>query len=653
MAIPLRALIVEDSEDDALLLLLELRRGGYEPRHARVETAEALEAALDSRPWDIVFGDFSMPRFNALGAIEMVKKRHLDLPFILISGSVTEDLAAAAMRSGASDFITKGNTARLLPAVERELREAAGRRQRRQAEAALRASEHRYRELFENANDVIFSVDLNGNFTDVNQAALSLFGYSREEALRMNFIQVVSPEQVEIARRLLGERSIGAPRTIHELDCLTKEGRLARFEISSRPLVEEGNVVGLQGIARDVTARRKLEAELLQAQKMEAVGRLAGGVAHDFNNLLTAITGFSDLLAMSLDPADVRRRNVDEIKKAADRAANLTRQLLAFSRKQIMQPRVLNLNDVVREIDKMVRRLIGEDVDVRADLDPVLGSIKADPGQIEQVIMNLVVNSRDAMPRGGRLLLQTSNIKLEEASENRPKITPPGNYVLFIVADSGVGMDKDIQAHMFEPFFTTKEPGKGTGLGLATVFGIVKQNGGYISVESTVGKGTAFRLYFPRVDEQPEKNVAPSELNRSSLDGNESVLLVEDDDAIRELVESVLRMRGYTVLSADRPERAVELFNQNKNTIALMLSDVIMPRTSGVELAQQLQDLKPDLKVLLISGYTDDALAHHGVLEKDLPLLPKPFTPDALAGKVREILNGPARSASIRHSTGT
>jgi len=385
----------------------------------------------------------------------------------------------------------------------------------------------------------------------------------------------------------------------------------------------------------------RTQAQLIQAQKMEAVGRLAGGVAHDFNNLLTIITGRSRLLLERLDPDGPLRRHVQLIDQTAERAAALTQQLLAFSRKQVLQPKVLDLNAVVTSTEKMLRRLIGEDIELLTRRGSDLGSVEADPGQLEQMILNLAVNARDAMPRGGRLTIETANVELDPAFVRRHPGAQPGAHVALVVSDIGMGMDADTQAHLFEPFFTTKGPGQGTGLGLATVYGIVKQSGGYISVESELGRGTSFTIYLPRI-EQAAEAVEPGSDAAGTPQGSETILLVEDEDGVRDLTREILEMSGYTVLEARHGAEALVVGEQHPGPIHLLVSDVVMPQMGGRELADRLRALRQGIKVLFMSGYMDDAIGHHGALDPGTNLLPKPFSPDALARKVREVLDAPA-----------
>jgi signal transduction histidine kinase/DNA-binding response OmpR family regulator len=395
-----------------------------------------------------------------------------------------------------------------------------------------------------------------------------------------------------------------------------------------------------EALRQELAERQRLEEQLLQSRKMEAIGQLAGGVAHDFNNILTAITGYSELLLGDLSSYDSRHADVQEIKKAADRAAALTRQLLAFSRRQVLQPTVLNLNVVISNMEKMLRRLIREDIELVIALDPELGRVKADMGQIEQVIMNLAVNARDAMPQGGKLTIETANVVLDEEYAQQHVDVQPGPYVMLAVSDTGVGMDEETRSHLFEPFFTTKEVGEGTGLGLATVYGIVKQSGGHIWVYSEPKPGTTFKVYLPRVEEAVEsgKQVqSPAESPR----GSETVLLVEDADMVRDLAYRVLLQNGYTVLEARDGREALQVCEEHEGPIHLLMTDEVMPQMSGRELADRLMPLRPEMRMLYMSGYTDDGIIRHGVLEPGVAFLQKPFTPDALTSKVREVLDAP------------
>ena len=384
--------------------------------------------------------------------------------------------------------------------------------------------------------------------------------------------------------------------------------------------------------------RAELERQLHQSQKMEALGRLAGGVTHDFNNLLAVIIGYSELLLMRQMDSDSARPKIEQIQQAGERGAALTRQLLAFSRRQVFQPRVLNLNTAVRGIDKMLGRLIGEDIELIARLEPGLGRVKVDPGQIDQVIMNLAVNARDAMPRGGRLTIETTNVEVDEADAFRPPGMKAGSYVMLAVGDTGVGMDAETQARIFEPFFTTKEQGKGTGLGLSTVHGIVSQSGGHVGVESTPGRGTTFRVYLPPVEAEADAAEQPG-VTVGDLLGSETVLLVEDETGVRQMICQLLQVHGYTVLEAGSSDEALTICEQHPDPIHLLLTDVVMPRMGGLELAKRLAPYRPETKVLYMSGYLDDTVVHHGLLDSEMTVLQKPFTRDVLMQKVREVLD--------------
>ena len=511
--------------------------------------------------------------------------------------------------------------------------------ERRTAEAALRESEERYRTLVEGVRDIIFALSPEGTIASLNPAFETITGLRREEWVGQPFERLVHPEDLPLALELLGRVVRGELRPASQFRVRTAKGDYRVGEFSATPQLHEGRLVGILGIGRDVTERVQLEQQLRQAQKMEAVGRLAGGIAHDFNNILTAITGYADLLLEDLGATDPRRQDADEIHKAADRAAGLTRQLLAFSRQQVLQPTVLEVNKLVSDLEKMLRRLLGEDVELGTRLAPTTGRVKADPGQLEQVIMNLAVNARDAMPNGGKLTLETGNVDLDEAYAADHYPGRAGPFVLLAVSDTGIGMSEETQAHMFEPFFTTKEKGKGTGLGLATVYGIIKQSGGFIWVYSEVGHGTTFKLYLPRVEELAERASQPAQAPARAARGTETVLVVEDEAPVRSVARQVLERHGYTVLEAPSAEAALDIATRYSGTIHLLLTDVVMPGLNGRELASRLATLRPDARVIFMSGYTDDAVTRHGVLEPGSTYVQKPFTPDAIARKVREVLD--------------
>ncbi|HEX9704730.1 MAG TPA: PAS domain S-box protein [Gemmatimonadales bacterium] len=505
--------------------------------------------------------------------------------------------------------------------------------ERQQAEDALRQSETHYRTILENIADGVFITDHEGRFLDVNPRACELTGYTREELLNRKSADTYPPNDRADAATRLAEIAAGRP-AFFERPLLRRDGSIGVVEINARALAD-GRFLATM---RDVTERRQLETQLRQAQKMEAVGRLAGGVAHDFNNILTAIFGYADLLAEEFPDASPARQAIEEIRKAAQRASGLTRQLLAFSRQQVLEPVVLNINELVQDFDKMLRRVVGEDIELRLALSPAIGNVRADTGQLQQVIMNLAVNARDAMPTGGKLLIETVNTDLTEAYAAKHQPVVPGPYVMLAVSDTGTGMDPETKAKVFEPFFTTKEKGKGTGLGLSTVYGIVKQSGGYVWVYSEIGRGSTFKIYLPRVDAPADQVVAPPK--SKTLAGTETILLAEDDAMLRPLTKGLLQKLGYRVFDAESAEQALAIAGATTDRIHLLIADVVMPGASGRELARRLAKSRPDAKVLYVSGYTDDAIVHHGMLEPGLNFLQKPFTPAELSRKVRDVLDG-------------
>ena len=510
--------------------------------------------------------------------------------------------------------------------------------ERLRAEQALRNSEQSYRSLVDGVRDVIFALSPGGEVTSLNPAFEEMTGFPPAEWVGRPFEAFVHPDDVPLALDLFGRVLQGEPRPTIQFRILTRAGTYRVAEFSATAQLRDGRLTGILGIGRDVTERLGLEQQLRQAQKMEAVGRLAGGIAHDFNNILTAITGHADLLLEDLGHHDPRRADVDEIRRSAERAAGLTRQLLAFSRQQVLQPKVVDLNALVLDMDKLLRRLIGEDVELATVLDPTLGRVTADPGQLEQVIVNLAVNARDAMPQGGKLTLETRNIDLDSSYTLEHSLVKPGPYVQLTVSDSGIGMDEETQAHAFEPFFTTKPRGQGTGLGLAMVYGTVKQSGGFIWVYSEPGRGATFKIYLPRVDAPVESAAPPAPVERPPR-GSETVLLAEDEPAVRAIARQALERQGYTVLAAPSGADALALAAQHGATIHLLLTDVVMPGMSGRDLADRLTAQRPGIRVLYISGYTDNAIVRHGMLEPGLAYLQKPFRPDALVRKVRDVLD--------------
>lgn len=511
--------------------------------------------------------------------------------------------------------------------------------EQRRAGEALREANDTLRALISASPVGIVLLEPTGTVKLWNLAAERMFGWSEAEVLGRRL--PIIPQGKEGEHRALLERVLrGEEFKGVEVVRRRKDGSTVDISVSTGALLDaQGKVRGIVGIMTDVSERKHLEEQFRHSQKMEAVGRLAGGIAHDFNNLLTAITGYSDLLLNRLGGGDGLRKYVEEIRRAGDRAAALTRQLLAFSRRQILAPQVLDLNATVAGVDKMLRRLIGEDIELITRCEADLGRVMADPGQVEQVILNLAVNARDAMPAGGKLTFETANVVVDEAEAASRLDVAPGRYVMLAVSDTGCGMEPEVLSHVFEPFFTTKEQGKGTGLGLATVYGIVKQSGGHIEVSSEPGRGTRLQVYLPRVDGVLTPNGARpvrTDLPR----GSETILLVEDDETVRRLVREILRGSGYRVLETRGGDQAVLLSERYGRPIHLLLTDVVMPQMSGRELAEGVARSHPEAKVLYMSGYTDAAVVHRGVPDTGGAYLQKPFPPEALARKVREILDG-------------
>ena len=665
-----RLLVIDDSEEDAELILRELVRQGFDFSHERVDTEGALVAALQ-KPWDVIISDFSMPQFDGLRAFEVVKQHGSDVPFIFVSGVLGEERAVAAMRAGAKDYVLKGKLERLGPVLSRELAEAESRRQRVEVERALQTEERRYRSIFDSAAVALVELDLSGTkvaldeistrapveehlvegdelvtrtagqtpILAANAAALAMVEADRPEQLVGPLANALRPGSgsawVDVLRALV--TATGTFQKEVRIDTLA--GRpidvLLAFRVPATIADSRNVIMSLT----DVTDRNSLERQIRAAQRIEAIGNLAGGIAHDFNNILVVIEGYTNFLLEALPDGDTRRDDARAIQDAAQRAEGLTRQLLAFSRRQVADLKIVNLNRLVQEMDRMLRPLIGEDIGVVTALSEDLGLVEIDPTHVEQIILNLAVNARDAMPMGGKLTIETANARLDESyADTKPSDVPPGDYVMLAVSDNGTGMDEETRLHIFEPFFTTKAPGKGTGLGLSTVYGIVKQAGGFIWVYSEPGQGTTFRIHLPAKAAVRESLVSTRPAS-VALGGTETILIAEDQEAVRTLVRRVLTKAGYTVLEAPDGEQAILAYERHAGPIHAVLTDVVMPTMSGRKLADRLSAIRAGVKVLYMSGYTDNAIVHHGVLEPGVNYIQKPFTPQALLSKLREVLD--------------
>jgi two-component system cell cycle sensor histidine kinase/response regulator CckA len=493
--------------------------------------------------------------------------------------------------------------------------------------------------LVESSDDAIIGKTLDGIITHWNGGAQRIYGYSAAEIVGKSvntlFPSNRSSEIMEMMDKIKNGERVAKSDTIR----VRQDGKEIHVALTLSPITgSDGQVLGISTVARDITERKHLEAMFRQSQKMEAVGQLAAGIAHDFNNVLGVILGYSELLLDRMSPDDPTRKSIEGIHKAGDRAALLTRQLLAFSRKQVLQPKVLDLNAIVTGMEKMLQRVIGENMELLTVLNPTLGRVNADSGQLEQVIMNLVVNARDAMLQGGKLTIETTNVELGKEYTAQHPSTVPGTYVMLSVSDTGCGMDEKIKAHIFEPFFSTKDFGKGTGLGLSTVYGIVNQSGGSVCVDSEVGMGTTFRVYLPRVDMPLEIVQANDKVGTLERDGSQTILIVEDDAALLHVAHLSLENSGYAILTATSSADAIAICAAHLGPIDLMVTDVVMPGMSGAQLATHLSALRPEMKVLYVSGYIDDTIVKQGVLDSGLTFLQKPFSPKTLAWKVREVL---------------
>ncbi len=761
----LRVLAVEDSEDDALLLARELRKGGFDADFTRVDTEEGLLSALAGKPWDVALCDYSMPHFSGMAALRIIRRMIPELPIIFVSGTVGEDFAVEAMRAGANDYMMKGNLLRLVPALERELRDTSVRVARRRAEEALRQNEanlqvaleagglgewkwnivtgettwsarckalYGFRPDFQmsfegflaaihpddrgrteaalskavedrtdydvekrvvwpdgsthwtasrgrvfcdaggnplhmtgvtmditerkRAEDAlrklswaveqspvsIIITDTHGNIEYVNPKFTQVSGYSYEEVIGQNPRILKSGEVPQEEYKRLWDTIQAGGEWRGEFHNRKKDGTLYWELASISPIVDTaGKITHFLAVKEDITERKRLEEEFRQAQKLEAVGQLAGGVAHDFNNILTAILMHLGLLRDDPDVTPALQSALRELQMEAKRAANLTRQMLLFSRRQMMEAKPIDLNDVVDNMTKMLRRLIGEDIDLSLQGQSTSAWVMADAGMMDQVLLNLCVNARDAMPKGGKLTVSTRRLDLRQEDSLSIPEARPGSHVCLSVADTGCGMNQAILEHIFEPFFTTKEPGKGTGLGLATVYGIVKQHHGWVEVESEEGKGTCFRVFLPALGQTPACQQGMGDVEVRG--GTETILLVEDDRSLRRLAALGLRKLGYAVLEAPNGAEAIGRWMQNRERIDLLLTDMIMPGgVSGLDLVQRCQKEKEALRVIVVSGYAAERYKSGAPLGQGIVFLAKPYEPIGLARAVRECLDQPA-----------
>ena len=650
----IRVLLIEDNPVDARLVkeMLEDDEGATFEIHHVSTLEDGMRSLAPGSGNQVILLDLGLSDETGLQTLRRIMPLAQDASVVVITGLEDEELGIAAIREGAHDHLIKGQVdgrqlRRILRhAVERhkmqsELRVEIDRRAR--VQESLQLSEQRYRLLSETVPMGILISDERGKIVHANAQALRMFGYEREELIGET-VETLVPERLRHSHRVQRfgymkepeERPVGAGM---ELFARRKDGTEFPAEISLGPLFTKEGVLISTTIV-DIAARKKMEEQVRLSQRMEAIGKLAGGVAHDFNNLLCVVLGCSDAVLETLPPEHPAAKKVEMIRQAGSSAADLTRQLLAFSRQQMIQPRVLDLEVAVEKVGAMLHRLIGENIEFKVSVQASLGHVMADPGQIEQMLMNLAVNSRDAMPQGGCLTIEARNVELDDSYRDEHQQVVPGRYVMLAVGDTGGGMDLDTQMRIFDPFFTTKELGKGTGLGLATVYGIVKQNGGYIWVYSEVARGTVFKIYLPRVEESVQMT-KQGDSEVTDLGGSETILLAEDTASLREMAQEYLGSVGYTLLAAPSGREALQHAKDFRGPIDLLLTDVVMPGMSGPDLARQIVSLRPKIKVIFTSGYTDDAIARQGVLDPSVPFIQKPYRPKALARKIREVLGVP------------
>jgi PAS domain S-box-containing protein len=643
MSEPIRILYVDDYPLDR-----ELVRDSLEKEHGGFQVTEAASQAqfvaqLAAGTFDLVLSDFNILGFEGLQVLDAVHASAPHVPVVIVTGTGSEEIAVEAMKRGAADYVIKTpkHIQRLPQTIHAVLEKQRLRNDYERARVALAEERNLLRALIDTIPDFISVKDTAGRFVLSNSMLTSFLGATTpDEVVGKTDFDYYSYEVA--VRNEADERAImqsGQPVMNREEVVEDQTGNRRWLLTTKMPLRNsDGQSLGLITICRDITKRRLLEAQLFQAQKMESIGRLAGGIAHDFNNLLTAMTGYAELALDAHSPTDPARDDIIGIQTTAKRAAGLTRQLLVFAKTQIMEPRVTNLNDLIHDTEQVLRPLISEDIALILRLSADLWDMKADHVQIQQVIINLAINARDAMPTGGQLIIETANLMLDDTVAHQLFGMPAGDYVTFAISDTGVGMDATVQAHLFEPFFTTKGPGRGTGLGLATSYGIVKQHGGNIWFQSAPGRGTTFRIYLPRAVDTPEVQTQ-TESAPTVVHGTETILLVEDEPTVRALAARVLRAQGYRVLEAANGYEALRLVQEYIEPIHLLLTDVVMPQMGGKMVAEQLKALFPTIKVLFISGYADDTVVRRGGLEPGVEILQKPFSPAQLAQKVRAMLD--------------
>jgi len=647
MLTPLKVLMVEDSEDDELLILRTLRKGGFAPESLRVETAGQMADALRGQPWDIVLCDFKLPQFDGLDAIALVYELDLDIPILLVSGSIGEEMAVECMRRGADDYIMKDNLSRLCPAIHRELAEAQSRTKRRQAEAALKISEEKFKTIADYTINLESWFAPDGKYLWVNPAVERLTGYTAAEVLAMpDFISVmIAEEHRQMFRQKFQNSLTGTRGEDVEARYLHKNGSMQWMSIAWQPVYDaQGIFLGIRTSGRDITAaklaqeeRHNLEKKLFQAQKMEAIGTLAGGIAHDFNNILSGIIGYAELACMQSEER-IRRQNIKQILKAADRATNLVRQILAFSRHVDLEKKPMDFKAVVGEVLKLLRATIPTTIEMRQTLTQQPVVIYADYTQMHQVIMNICTNAAQAIgEKGGTLAVSVSEESVPAGFLTRELNLPSGMFAKLSVSDTGSGIDPAHISRLFDPFFTTKKVGEGTGLGLAVAYGIVHDHGGSIQVTSHPGQGATFDVYLPLPD---RAKVTPDEPPVEVLEGgHEHILFVDDEGALVFLGETMLTDLGYRVTSCTDGLEALKVYQSDPGSIDLVITDMNMPGLSGSELATEILKLRPDQPIILCTGYSDYMNSEKALKLGIKAFVMKPLARGMLASLIRKVLN--------------
>jgi two-component system, cell cycle sensor histidine kinase and response regulator CckA len=618
----IRVLLVEDNPADVRLFVELLRETGA--GHLKFENVDRLSTALErlsNQTFDIVLLDLSLPDAHGLDTLVRAHAHAPTVPIVVLTGLDDQALAVKSVRAGAQDYLVKGRVDGDL--LVRSMRYAT---ERARALEALERREEHYRSLIENSLDLITILNLDGTIRYASPSHERVLGYGLEELVGQNALSFTHVEDVE---RVTATFALADGTASVQSRFRHKDGSWRVLESFGRNMSHLPGVSGIVVNSRDITDRTRLEEQLHHSQRLEAVGRLAGGVAHDFNNLLMIITGYSQILLDTMHAGDPARGDLEQVVKAAERGTDLTRQLLAFSRRQMVKPAMLNLNALVHDMDRMLRRVLGEDIELATILAPGLKTIQADPGQLEQVILNVAVNARDAMPNGGKLTLETANVQVTGDADGEKVTLPPGSYVTVCITDTGFGMDAEIQSRVFEPFFTTKDDG--TGLGLSTSYGIIKQSGGEIWVDSKLGDGTSFWIYLPAVEQPPDVLEVAGE--SPLLRGTETILLVEDEEGVRRVLENMLKRHGYQVLSSNSSADALALGQRHTGEIHLLITDVIMPGMSGRRMAEHMLKQRPGMRVLFVSGYGEPLEA-----QPNTAFLQKPFKTEDLAVKIREVL---------------